>query len=183
MVLSVVGSINNERSIKMEMFVNEDLSKPENRINLAMFQLLQQNWFVKWFCESLDLPEDVVIYPPENIAAGRPDLAAKRDKRIIAYIEVECGSENKEQLVRYNNISDDVRIISIVGKISFGGDLSLDEIMNFVKNSIVEKKLDGQKKISAEYLVKLIELGTNGRTSQSLPIAPVSENRKVKKRV
>ena len=28
-----------------DLFVNEDISKPENRVNLALFSLMQQDWF------------------------------------------------------------------------------------------------------------------------------------------
>ena len=55
-----------------DLFVNEDVSKPENRVNLALFSVMQQDWFREWFLKSLDLPSDAVVYPPKNVGESSP---------------------------------------------------------------------------------------------------------------
>ena len=76
-----------------DLFVKEDISKPENRVNLALFSLMQQDWFREWILKMLCLPTDAVVYPPTNVHGRRPDLKAIRDGSELAMIEVELGDE------------------------------------------------------------------------------------------
>ena len=75
-----------------DMFVNEDTSKPENRVNLALFSLVQQDWFREWILKKLCLPADAVVYPPTNVGSRRPDFKVTRDGSELAMIEVELGA-------------------------------------------------------------------------------------------
>ena len=50
----------------LDVFVNEDVSKPENRVNLALFSLMQQTWFREWFLMKLELARDAVVYPAKT---------------------------------------------------------------------------------------------------------------------
>ena len=74
------------------LFVNEDISKPENRVNLGLFSLMQQDWFREWLLKRLSLPTDAVVYPPKNVGSRRPDLKVTRDGADLAMIEVELGA-------------------------------------------------------------------------------------------
>ena len=40
-----------------DLFLSEDLSKPENRINVALFGLMTQDWFREWFPEEIEPAE------------------------------------------------------------------------------------------------------------------------------
>ncbi|MFZ2724759.1 MAG: hypothetical protein WAX77_00735 [Methylococcaceae bacterium] len=97
-----------------DIFVNEDISKPENRVNLALFHLQMNDVFHQWFCERLQLPVTSIIYPTKNINANRADYIVKEGDKILAYIEVELGNENKPQLSSYE--IHNVRILSYYGK-------------------------------------------------------------------
>ena len=75
-----------------DLFVNEDISKPENRVNLALFSLMQQDWFREWILKRLCLPTDAVVYPTTNVGSRRPDFKVERDGSELAMIEVELGA-------------------------------------------------------------------------------------------
>ena len=83
----------------LDVFVNEDVSKPENRVNLALFSLMQQTWFREWFLDKLELATDAVVYPAKTQKEHqRPDFrVATPDGTRSAWIEVEL-SKNQEQL-------------------------------------------------------------------------------------
>ncbi len=68
--------------------MNEDLSNPENRVNVALFGLMTQDWLRTWFLEQLALPTDAVIYPPVNERGVRPDFTVVGvDGSKLAWIE------------------------------------------------------------------------------------------------
>ncbi len=117
-----------------DIFVREDIAKPENRVNLALFHLQMDEGFHKWFCEELQLPVSAIIYPTENLSGDRPDLIVKDGDKTIGYIEVELGDENKSQLstYRYKYANDKTKIFSITGKSFHNSDLSLEEISAFL---------------------------------------------------
>ena len=75
-----------------DVFLNEDLSKPENRVNLGLFSLMQQDWFREWFLQKLCLPTDAILYPPINVRGRRPDLKVENGGSTLAWIEVELGT-------------------------------------------------------------------------------------------
>ena len=160
-----------------DIFVREDIAKPENRVNLALFHLQMDDVFHKWFCEKLGLPNSAVIYPTENLSGDRPDFIVKVANKIIGYVEVELGDENKSQLssYRYKYENATTKIFSITGKSIHSSDLSLEEISLHLsdksnKSNFLSNK---QKVLSAQYLIKLIETYSNNNISYSRN--PVSE--------
>jgi len=156
-----------------DIFVREDIAKPENRVNLALFHLQMDEGFHKWFCEELQLPVSAIIYPTENLSGDRPDLIVKDADRTIGYIEVELGDENKSQLstYRYKYESDQTKIFSITGKSFHKSDLSLEEISVFLSSKL-DTLSNKQKVLSAQYLIKLIETYSNNIISYSrIPVS------------
>jgi hypothetical protein len=156
------------------IFVKEDIAKPENRVNLAIFHLQMISEFHNWFCCKLHISKDSVIFPTENLNGDRPDFIIKEGDHIHGYIEVELGGENISQLssYRYKYETEKSRIFSITGKIAQGSDLGLDEINSYLL-SIYDFLPNNQARISATYLMQLITTYTNGSISYSRN--PVSE--------
>ncbi len=146
----------------IDIFVREDIAKPENRVNLALFHLQMDNTFHFWFCEKLGIPASSIIYPTENLSGDRPDFIIKNNDEIIGYIEVELGDENTSQLssYKYKYESDSIKIFSITGKSSHAANLSLEEISNYLSDNIASLS-NQQKKVSSLYLIKLIDTYTN----------------------
>ena len=145
-----------------DLFVNEDLSKPENRVNLALFSLMQQDWFREWLLGRLFLPADAVVYPPTNKGSFRPDLKVVRDCSPLAYIEVELGT-NLGQAQDYRKHMD-APVKTIWGKKGTGGDLSLEEVADFLGEA---RCLSPQTRMNVKHLRKLIEEGMCGHSSSS----------------
>ena len=148
-----------------DLFLSEDLNKPENRINVALFGLMQQDWFRKWFLSELRLPTDAVVYPPTNTKGARPDLKAKRpDGATLAWIEVEVGT-NAAQAEDYRKRYRSELVKTIWGKQNSGGDLSLEEIANYLDG---QTNLPPQTKITVQYLSDQIRqaLGEHSQSSQ-----------------
>jgi len=116
------------------VFANEDIAKPENRINLSLFGLFLNDDFREWFLDQFTLPQDAVIFPSANLKGGiRPDFAVhNKDNKPIAYIEVEIGKEDIGQLQNYRSILN-VPVLSICGKKEHKGHLSLLEIYDKLK--------------------------------------------------
>ena len=143
-----------------DLFLREDLGKSENRVNVALFGMMQQDWFRQWFLTKLDLPTDAVVYPPTNMNGYRPDLkVASHDKSTLAWIEVELGTD-ESQLARYREVfSDPVK--AVWGKQSDGGDLSLEEIAKHLE-AYPRKDLSWQEAVNAKYLCKMIRDGLDG---------------------
>lgn len=128
------------------VFANEDVSKPENRINLSLFGLFLNDDFRVWFLDQFTLPLDAVIFPSANLKGGiRPDFAVhNKDDKPIAYIEVEIGKEDIGQLQNYRSILN-VPVLSIGGKKEHKGHLSLLEIydkLKEVKDEIKSKQFN-----------------------------------------
>ena len=142
-----------------DLFVNEDISKPENRVNLALFSLMQQDWFREWILKRLCLPVDAVVYPPTNVHGRRPDLKVVRDGSEVAMIEVELGI-NAGQAEDYRKQFDAVK--TIWGKRKSGSDLSLEEVAEFLEEPGC---LSPQTKINVQHLSKLIEEGLSEHSS------------------
>lgn len=140
-----------------DIFVNEDISKPENRMNLAIFHLQMLQEFHKWFCNKLGIPISSVIYPIENVSGNRPDFIIKDDRKIIGYVEVELGDENKHQLSTYKEkiLKDGIKIYSISSRTYHKSDLSLDEIVEYFER-LNKSELSEQQKLSIIYLQKII---------------------------
>jgi hypothetical protein len=126
------------------IFVNEDLSKPENRINLALFGLFLHDNFREWFLDKLEMPTDSIIFPTVNLDGGiRPDFAiSDSDNFPLAYIEVELGTEDSGQLINFREKLNKP-VYSICGKKNYNCHLSLEEIYDFLNK---EKKASQLKK-------------------------------------
>ena len=143
-----------------DLFVNEDISKPENRVNLALFSLMQQDWFRVWLLKSLCLPADAVVYPPVNVHSRRPDLKVVRDGSVLAMIEVELGTD-RGQAEDYRETFHNQEVKTIWGKRKSGGDLSLEEIAEFLEEP---RCLSPQTRMNVQHLGKLIEEGLSGHS-------------------
>lgn len=141
-----------------DIFVREDIAKPENRINLALFHLQMNEIFHSWFCGKLGLPTSSLIYPTKNLAGDRPDLVIKNSGIILGYIEVELGDENQTQLLAYRKKyqSENRRVYSITGKSYHRSDLSLEEISEFLGVAL-SKMTHTQTYLSMLYLKELID--------------------------
>lgn len=144
-----------------DLFVKEDLSKPENRVNLALFSLMQQDWFREWILKSLSLPADALVYPPTNVGVRRPDLKVVRDGSELAMIEVELGT-NHGQAEDYREHFDTVK--TIWGRRIDGGDLSLEEVAEFLKEP---RRLPPQTRINVQHLNDLIAEGLYEHSSST----------------
>ena len=144
-----------------DMFVNEDTSKPENRVNLALFSLKQQDWFREWILKKLCLPADAIVYPPTNVGSRRPDFKVTRDGSELAMIEVELGA-NLGQAEDYREKFHNQEVKTIWGKRKGGGDLSLEEVADFLEEP---RCLPPQTGINVRHLRKLIEEGLSGHSS------------------
>ena len=141
--------------------INEDLSKAENRVNVALFGLMPQDWFREWFLGKLDLPLDSVLYPPANEHGARPDLKVEApDGSTKAWIEVELGT-NPEQIEDYRNRYDEP-VKRVWGRRGNAGDLSLEEIRGFLSKRV--GSLPPQTEVNVEHLRKLIQSGLDGHS-------------------
>ena len=138
-----------------ELFINEDVSKPENRTNLALFGVLLVPGVRAWLLERLALPADSIVYPPQNVAGGRPDfVVVGPDDTVVGWIEVELGGEDQGQLVQYRaRHAEPVR--SIVGPKSAGGDLSLEEIADVLSGPRFQG-LDRQQTTNVGVFIALV---------------------------
>lgn len=142
-----------------DLFVNEDISKPENRVNLALFSLMQQDWFREWILKELCLPADAVVYPPTNVRGRRPDLKVVSDGSEVAMIEVELGT-NPRQAEDYG--VQFCRVKKIWGRRENPGDLSLEEIGDFLEQP---RCLSPQTEVNVRHLRKLIGEGLSEHSS------------------
>ncbi len=146
-----------------EFHYKEDTSKPENRVNLTLFHLLMNDGVKEYIFRKLELDGDCVVYPAPNLVTeefdigDRPDFKIEKDGRLVGYIEVELGKDIA-QVNKYNQkTADHIRIYSIFGKPSDGGDLSLEEIYNYLKENQVTIIRGAQDYWSLKLLLKLIE--------------------------
>ena len=145
-----------------DLFVKEDISKPENRVNLALFSVMQQDWFREWILNRLCLASDAVVYPPTNDGRRRPDLKVVRDGTRLAMIEVELGT-NRVQAEDYCHQFGTVK--TIWGRREYGGNLSLEEVAEFLAGFLEEPGcLSPQTRINVQHLSKLIEEGLAGHS-------------------
>ena len=148
-----------------DLFLHEYLGRPENRVNVALFSMLQQSWFREWFLQSLGLPLDSIAYPPSNRNDCRPDLKVVDPARLngaaVAWIEVEL-SKNTGQIKDYGEKLHPDPIRRLWGKRSHGGDLSLEEVAEFLNE---QTGLDPQTAVNVQQLVELIREGLEGHSS------------------
>ena len=145
------------------LFVREDIAKPENRLNLALFALFNVRAFRRWFLSRLDLPVGAVIYPPQNVNRVRPDfVVVDGEQQVLRWIEVELGPPDEGQLADYRSRLDE-DVVCIAG----GGapDLDLDEVARAV--SRIQPTLDSQRRYSAQAVLDLIRNAAGATSSAS----------------
>lgn len=158
-----------------DIFVNENLNHPENRINVALFGLLGHDWLKEWLLSQLELSVDAIIYPPENQRGVRPDFKiASEDGRTLAWVEVELGKD-PAQVARYRELLDEP-IKTIWGRKSDGADLSLEEIADYLSERCTRlPTLSTQSLSQVQHLVKQIEQALEGHSSSYQRRDEVSE--------
>ena len=143
-----------------DLFIHEDISKPENRINLALFSLMQQDRIREWLLAKLGLPTDAVVYPPKNRHGIRPDLKVVYACSTLAWIEVELGKD-EEQAERYRNTFPEP-VKTICGKKIDGGELSLEEVADYL---VEQTSLPPQVAVNVRHLRELIKDGLEQHSS------------------
>ena len=153
-----------------DIFIREDLTKLENRINVSLFGLMAVDSVREWLLGKLELPTAAVVYPPMNLAtetgSGRPDFVVRdpETNAVLAWIEVECWS-NREQLAAYRRTYSE-RVIALWGKPGPECELSLQEVGAFL-----DAKLSAQSpqvRVSFAHLRGLIrEIDDNGGSRAS----------------
>ena len=145
-----------------DLFLHEYLAKPENRVNVALFALMQQQWFRRWFLQRLELPTDAIVYPPTQQCGRRPDLkVVDSEGEQLALIEVEL-SKDTSQIDDYRRAFGQDTIKALWGTREHGGDLSLEEIAEHLKG---QAALHPQVAVNVQQLVQLIEEGLRGHAS------------------
>ena len=139
------------------LFVREHVQAPENRLNLALFALLNVAAFQAWFLRHLHLPDGSVVYPPQNVAGGRPDLVAVQPGGgVLCWIEVELGPPDLAQLNAYRSTLAEP-VWCIAGTATDDGDVvQLSEIADAVRQ--IQPRLVAQQRLSAQVLLDLIGL-------------------------
>lgn len=157
-----------------DTFVNEDLKKTENRINVALFGLLGHDWLRNWLLSQLDLPVEAVVYPSENYRGVRPDFKiVDGNGTTLAWIEVELDTD-PAQVARYQDVLDEP-IKTIWGRKFDGGDLSLEEIARYLEERCVSSSALSQITIQIRHLVKQIDQALNEHSSSYSPHRSVSD--------
>ena len=166
-----------ENECLSDLFLNEDLGsidnpRPENRVNVALFSVLQHDWFREWFLKRLGFPLDCIVYPPRDFRGRRPDFKVAepcKSCRTLAWIEVELGKD-ENQMIDYRNHFDEP-VQSLWGERCHGGDLSLEEVAEFLDSP--PETLSPQTSVNVTQLRRLIRDGIN-RIKNSSGRAPVS---------
>ena len=160
----------NHDSISDRIFTNEDLERPENRINVAMFGVMAQDWFRVWLLSELDLCDSAVVYPPTNVGLERPDFTVEdpETRDTLGWIEVEIGSDAGQQKRYADRFSEPVK--TIWGADSSDCDLSLERISERLKEELETNSRAPQAQLSVVLLRKLIETALSNATSASKPV-------------
>jgi len=134
------------------LFVQEYLGAAENRVNLALFALLNVDSFREWFLKRLGLPGDATVYPPQNVKGSRPDfVVVAADGGVLGWIEVELGPPDQPQLGAYREKFDEP-VLCIAG--TAAGDLELDAVASAVLAR--RPSMGRQQQVSADVLVALV---------------------------
>ena len=160
--------------IDERIFANEDLSRPENRINIAMFGLMAQGWFRTWLLSQLGIAGNAIIYPRTNSEAMRPDFTIEDadTRETLGWIEVEIGRDSG-QLSRYqSNFGEPVKTIW-----GCSGDVSLKCIVARLDEELEAGTLQPQERMSVLLLRKLIINSLTDTASSSKPVQVSTEMR------
>ena len=166
--------VENSDRIDERIFVNEDLSRPENRINIAMFGLMAQEWFRTWLLSQLGITGNTIVYPRTNSKAMRPDFTIEDPdtRETLGWIEVEIGRDSG-QLSRYQgSFVEPVKAIW-----GHAGDVSLEGIASRLKGELEAGTLQPQARMSVLLLRKLIVNALTDAASVSKPVQVSTEMR------
>ena len=153
--------------IDERIFVNEDLSRPENRINIAMFAVMVQGWFRTWLLSQLGMAGNAIIYPRTNSETMRPDFTIEDPdtRETLGWIEVEIGRD-PGQLTRYQDrFAESVKTIW-----GYAGDVSLECIASRLEYELDAGTLEPQARLSVLLLRKLIANALTEAASDSKPV-------------
>lgn len=140
------------------LFVNEHVSLPENRVNLALFSLTHIPVIRAEVLDRLGLPSDSIVYPPSSEGGRRPDfVVVSPDNRVAGWIEIELGAENRRQIADYR-AQWHQPIKSVVGprEAAADCDLCLEELAEFVTS--LETELDLQQMKAAAIFTRLVSV-------------------------
>ena len=137
-----------------DLFTPEDISKPENRINLAIFSLMQQDRVREALLEKLGLCPDAIVYPSKGARDLRPDFKVLRGCSTLAWIEVELGKDEQQAECYYDAFPEPVK--TIWGRKTDGGDLSLEEIADYLDE---QTDFPPQVTVNVRHLTELIRVG------------------------
>lgn len=143
-----------------DLFIHEDINKPENRINLALFSLMQQDRIREWLLAKLGQPTDAVVYPSKGRHGLRPDLKVVRSCSTLAWVEVELGKDEEQAKSYRDTFCEPVKIIC--GKKIDEGDLSLEEVADYLAE---QTSLPPQVMVNVKHLRELIKHGLGQHSS------------------
>jgi hypothetical protein len=159
-----------------KLFINEDTSKPENRLNIALFHSLMIDEVRVFVVQRLRLASGSVIYPSVNLTTSdafgsenpvdyigetdfvgsRPDFVIETNGKKAGYIEVELGSDNA-QVEKYRTTGR--KVYAIYGKREYTGcDLGLDELYRECLCPLLHRLTPADQKYwSLKVIINMIE--------------------------
>ena len=160
-------SVEDSDRMDERIFVNEDLSRPENRINIAMFGLMAQGWFRTWLLSQLGIAANAIVYPRTNSEAMRPDFTIEDPdtRETLGWIEVEIGCDLGQSSRYRGRFVEPVK--TIWGR---AGDVSLECVASRLNGELEAGTLEPQERMSVLLLRKLIGNALTETASGSKPV-------------
>ena len=153
-----------------DIFINEDLTKPENRLNMVIFGLLLNNYFRHRFLQALGIHQDAVIYKPADLKGDRPDFAIEDlEGNLVGYIEVEWD-QDQEQLERYKRKAQPLKVYSIGGSETAGHSITLRQLLSMAWEAYEDDPVP-----QLELMVRHLQLQVRGAPPSHQPAAPVQD--------
>ena len=153
-----------------DIFIKEDLNKPENRLNMVIFGLLLNNSFRHRFLQALGIHQDAVIYKPADLKGNRPDFAIEDlEGNLVGYIEVEWD-QDPEQLDRYKKKAQPLEVYSIGGSETAGHSITLIQLVALAWEAYEDDPVP-----QLELMVRHLQLQVRGAPPSHQPATPVRE--------
>ena len=151
-----------------DIFINEDLTKPENRLNMVIFGLLVNNCFRHRFLQALGIHQDAVIYKPADLEGDRPDFAIEDlEGNLVGYIEVEWD-QDLEQFERYKRKAQPLEVYSIGGSGTAGHSITLIQLVALAWEAYEDDPVP-----QLELMVRHLQLQVKKAPPSHQPPAPV----------
>jgi len=157
---------------RSKTFTHENLARPENRINVALFATQAIPGFWSPCCQLLGLSDNAWIKPV--VIDGqqlRPDFQVYEHDEPAGWIEVELGGPDNAQIERYKAKLSPSRVISLVGPAANSDRLpSLEKVAELARNAAAE--IGATNRPAKEvllYLAKLIKDNIKSETPQPFP--------------